>query len=382
VIRRVRLPPDPLAIARALEGHEGLAVLASSPESALRPSDARFSFVACDPVETSEDLVPSSPSAEVGWAGHPAAPRWVGLVPYEAMREGLERNHRDGRPVPRICRPRWKRYDAVIRVDHLTGDVAIEADDVAASERLLRAARGAAREVVLEAHEPEPARVHAERIAAALEYIARGDVYQVNLARRLDWTFEGAPIDLFAKLFGKTPSPYGVLWDVDDDLTVIGTSPELALEARADFLRTAPIKGTRPRGTCRETDEALRAELEASDKETAELVMAVDLHRNDLGRVARFGSVRTLGEARTIASRTVFSRVREITAAREVGRDLSSIVSAVLPCGSVTGAPKVRAMEIIAELEAHRRGLYTGAVGYVGRDGGLVLAMAIRTAVT
>ncbi len=192
---------------------------------------------------------------------------------------------------------------------------------------------------------------------------------------------EGSPVDVFAQLFGKAPSPYGVLWDVDGDLTVIGTSPELALEARGALLRTAPIKGTRPRGTCRVTDEANRLELEASDKEAAELVMAVDLHRNDLGRVARFGSVCAVGGPRTIASRTVFSRVREVVARREVGCDLSSVVQAALPCGSVTGAPKVRAMEIIAELEAHRRGLYTGAIGYVGRDGGLVLSMAIRTAV-
>jgi anthranilate/para-aminobenzoate synthase component I len=109
--------------------------------------------------------------------------------------------------------------------------------------------------------------------------------------------------------------------------------------------------------------------------------MAVDLHRNDLGRVAQFGSVRVLGEARTIASRTVLSRVHEIVATRRVDVDLSRIATAALPCGSVTGAPKVRAMEIIGELEEHRRGLYTGAVGYVGRDAGLVLAMAIRTGV-
>ncbi len=192
MIRRVRLPPDPLALAHALEGRDGLAVLASSPESALRDSDARFSFVACDPVEISEDLVPSDTRAsEAGWAGCAAAPRWIGVVPYEAMRADLERaSSRDSRPAPRIQRPRWKRYDAVIRIDHATGEVAIEADDLAASERLLRAAGKKPREpaeIRLRAREPEPARVHAERVAAALEYIARGDVYQVNLARRLDF---------------------------------------------------------------------------------------------------------------------------------------------------------------------------------------------------
>jgi anthranilate/para-aminobenzoate synthase component I len=367
VRRLVPLPPDPIAIAHALVGREGLAVLASSVVGALREDDVRESFVACDPVETSEDLAPHRGGF------------WIGAVPYEAMR-GIERRGDDRRPAPRIQKARWKRYDAVVRIDHRTGDVFIDADDFAASERLFRAARGKPserRDVNLTMREGEPARVHQQRIAAALEYIARGDVYQVNLARRIDFDFEGSPIDLL----GRNPSPYGVLWDVDDDLTVIGSSPELALEVRGDRMRTAPIKGTRPRGTCRLTDEALREELEASEKERAELVMAVDLHRNDLGRVARFGSVRTLGEATTLASRTVFSRVREIVATRADGVDLSTILEAVLPCGSVTGAPKVRAMEIIGELEVHRRGLYTGAIGYVDRDGTCVLSMAIRTAV-
>jgi anthranilate/para-aminobenzoate synthase component I len=180
---------------------------------------------------------------------------------------------------------------------------------------------------------------------------------------------------------GKAPSPWCVYLEVNDDTTVLGTSPELALEVRGEAMRTGPIKGTRPRGTCAETDARERLDLEGSEKERAELVMAVDLHRNDLGRVARIGSVRVLGGPQTVASRTVWSRVHEVVALRDLSCDLSRVVSAVLPCGSVTGAPKLKAMEIIAKLEPHPRGLYTGAVGYVGRDGALVLAMAIRTAV-
>ncbi|HEY2365523.1 MAG TPA: anthranilate synthase component I family protein [Polyangiaceae bacterium] len=364
--RLVPLPPDPIALARALAGRKGLAVLASSPVGALRDEDVRESFVACEPVETSDDLVP------------PRDGFWIGVIPYEALR-GIERRKHETRSAPRIERPRWKRYDAVLRVDHRTGDVFVEADDLAASERLFRAARGksiAPAEVRIRPREGEPASRHRERVAAALEYIARGDVYQVNLARKLDFGFEGAPLDLLAR----TPAPYGALVELTDDLTVVSSSPELALEVAGDRLRTVPIKGTRPRGTCRATDEAQRIELESSDKERSELVMATDLHRNDLGRVARFGSVRVLGEARTLVSRTVFSRAREIAASRADGADLSTIARAVLPCGSVTGAPKVRAMEIIAEPESHRRGLYTGAIGLV-QDGRCVLSMAIRTAV-
>ncbi len=383
VLRRVRLPPDPFALARALEDQPGLAVLASSPESALHPADARFSFVMCAPIETSEDLVPHAETIEPGYGGAPAAPRWIGIIPYEAMRE-IERRRADTRAAPWICRPRWNRHDAVIRIDHVTGDVAIESDDAASAERLLRLARRApngSRAVTLSLVDADPARDHERRVEAALEYIARGDVYEINLARRLRFACDGEPLDLFMKMFGKVPSPYGVLWNMSEDFAVASTSPELALEVGASCLRTAPIKGTRPRGTCARTDDALRRELESSDKERAELVMAVDLHRNDLGRVAEVGSVRTLMGPRTLASRTVFGRAHEVVARRADSCDLSRIVSVMLPCGSVTGAPKVRAMEIIAELEAHRRGLYTGAIGTLGRDGRLVLAMAIRTAV-
>jgi anthranilate/para-aminobenzoate synthase component I len=144
-------------------------------------------------------------------------------------------------------------------------------------------------------------------------------------------------------------------------------------------MRTCPIKGTRPRGADAAADASLARALDADAKERAELTMAVDVHRNDLGRVAVPGSVRVLGEPRVLGGRTVWSRVAEIVARRAPGIALADIARAMLPCGSVTGAPKTRAMEVIATLEPWRRGVYTGAFGYVARDGALVLAMAIRT---
>jgi anthranilate/para-aminobenzoate synthase component I len=163
------------------------------------------------------------------------------------------------------------------------------------------------------------------------------------------------------------------------DRAVCATSPELALSVRGDALRTGPIKGTRPRGRDAADDARQAAALASDAKERAELTMAVDVHRNDLGRVAVPGSVRVLGEPRVVAGATVWSRVAEVVARRLPQATLADVARAMLPCGSITGAPKVRAMEVIARLEPWRRGAYTGAVGYVGRDGGLELAMAIRT---
>jgi anthranilate/para-aminobenzoate synthase component I len=394
-VRIQRLPPDPFAMARALAGRPGLAVLASRPQGAPARADARWSFVACDPVEESDDLVPPAPPAEtgraVGYGGAIGAPRWVGVVPYEALR-GLERpgwtRAPDDRPATPFARPAWLRYAAVVRVDHATGEVAIEADDAWAAARLSRALeqgwrRAAAGEgthaFVLEAGAPdEKEAAHPARVAEALRLIAAGDLYEVNLARRLPLRFRGELGALFEALMAAAPAPWGFLVDFGDR-AVCATSPELALSVRGATLRTCPIKGTRPRGPDAAADAQLAQALASDEKERAELTMAVDVHRSDLGRVAVPGSVRVLGEPRLLPGRTVWSRVAEVVAERAAGASLADVARAVLPCGSVTGAPKVRAMEVIAHLEPSRRGVYTGAFGYVGRDGGLELAMAIRT---
>jgi anthranilate/para-aminobenzoate synthase component I len=384
VVRLVDVPPDPLALARALAGRPGLAVLASRPQAAPRPEDARWSFVACDPVASSEDLVPDvAGQAPVG-----PAPLWIGVVPYEALRS-LERpawtRHPDDRPPCALPRPAWRRYPAVLRVDHRTGRVAIVADDDATAGALARALRrsrsslagpGAFQLRPLAPDEPDEA--HRERVRAALRLIAAGDIFEVNLARRIRMFFQGDTLALFESLLARAPAPWGFLQDLGS-ATVCGTTPELALSVRGDTLRTCPIKGTRPRGRDSVEDAGLARALDADPKERAELTMAVDVHRNDLGRVAEAGSVRVLGEPRVLGGRTVWSRVAEVVARRAPGTTLEQIARAVLPCGSITGAPKVRAMEVIARLEPWRRGVYTGVVGYVGRDGGLELAMAIRT---
>ena len=384
-IKELRLSFDPIRAAATLADRPGLVVLRSDARGALGPSDFRSSFVACDPVELSRALVPPSVATASGWGGLPAAPRWIGAIPYEAMRSD-ERprwtRSPDDRPEPALVAPTWQRYDAVLRIDHATGASVIEADDEAAAARLARRlqrgpapSRGFALEL---SRQNEAPAAHVARIREALRYIAQGDIYQVNLARRIAYEFRGDPFALFASLVNAAPAPYGLFADFGR-VAVCASSPELALEVRGDHLRTCPIKGTRPRGADAHADGELARELDADPKERAELTMAIDLHRNDLGRVAQTGSVRVLGAPRVVAGRTVWSRVAEIVARRAPGFRDEDVVRAMLPCGSVTGAPKVRAMEIVATLEPFRRGLYTGAFGYVGRDGAIVLAMAIRT---
>jgi anthranilate/para-aminobenzoate synthase component I len=187
----------------------------------------------------------------------------------------------------------------------------------------------------------------------------------------------GDRLSLFASLAAAAPAPWAFYQDLGAAV-VCGASPELALSVRGDALRTCPIKGTRPRGLHAAEDARSAQELDADPKERAELVMAVDVHRNDLGRVAVPGSV-SAGDPLMLAGKTVWSRGAEVRATRAPARSLEDVLRATLPCGSVTGAPKVRAMEVIARLEASRRGAYTGAFGYVAADGSSSLAVAIRT---
>jgi anthranilate/para-aminobenzoate synthase component I len=409
-VRILRRPPDPIALARSLDGRPGLAVLASRPHGAPRAEDARWSFVACDPIESSEELVPPAVAMARDVPSAAPAPLWIGVVPYEALR-GAERTawtrHPDDRADCALARPAWRRYEAVARVDHATGEVAVVGDDARAVDRLagaLVAREPAPRrggppgfEVrVLEADEPDEA--HLERVREALRLIAAGDLYEVNLARRIPLCVRGDALALFTSLLDAAPAPWGFLQELGDiaareaaanatvdreavasTTVVCGASPELALSVRGAALRTCPIKGTRPRGSDAVEDARRARELDLDPKERAELTMAVDVHRSDLGRVAEPGSVQVLGEPRVVAGRTVWSRVAEVVARRAPGATLEDVARAVLPCGSITGAPKVRAMEVIARLEPWRRGAYTGAYGWVGRDGRLELAMAIRT---
>jgi para-aminobenzoate synthetase component 1 len=216
-------------------------------------------------------------------------------------------------------------------------------------------------------------------VAAALEYIAAGDVYQINLSQRFVVRDPPPPAAVFAALQRHTV-PFGAYLDAGDFI-LVSNSPECLLMRHGDTLATFPIKGTRPRGADRCSDQCLIEELERSAKERAEHLMIVDLERNDLGRICRTGSVRVEHFARVETFPSLHHLVSKVSGQLRPGTQLAEVLRATFPGGSITGAPKVRAMEIIDELEPVGRGFYTGAIGYIGYDGAAVFNLAIRTAI-
>jgi para-aminobenzoate synthetase component I len=233
-----------------------------------------------------------------------------------------------------------------------------------------------------------PTRAHStvsrDQYAAAFrrvqEHIRVGDCYQVNLTQRFEARADGDPWAAYLKLREINPAPFAAYLDFPDG-KVLCSSPELFLRVVGDRVETKPIKGTRPRGTDDARDRALAAELRASAKDRAENVMIVDLLRNDLGKSCVPGSVRAtkLFDVESFAS--VHQLVSTVEGRLSPGKDALDLLEGCFPGGSITGAPKVAAMRIIEELEPQRRGVYCGAIGYVGYDGNLALNIAIRTLV-
>lgn len=227
--------------------------------------------------------------------------------------------------------------------------------------------------------EPLAPDAYIETIREAKRAIHEGEIYQVNLSHRLALPVRGTPADAYERLRTRTPSTFGGYLDAGDH-RILSASPERFLQVRGREIETRPIKGTRPRGRTPAEDRALADELRTSEKDSAENVMIVDLERNDLGKVCEFGSVhvpilkglRSLPNVHHLES-VVRGRLSE-------GVTIPDLLRATFPGGSISGAPKPRAMEIIERLEPHRRGVYTGAFGYISWDRSLDWNLAIRTA--
>jgi len=216
------------------------------------------------------------------------------------------------------------------------------------------------------------------KVLAAKEHILAGDIFQVVLSQRLSGVTETSPFQIYRALRILNPSPYMFFIDLGDN-QIIGSSPEVLVKLEHDRATLSPIAGTRPRGATPAEDQDLEDELLVNEKERAEHVMLVDLGRNDLGRVCELGTVTTESLMQVERYSHVMHLVSRITGRLDGDRDMYDLLRAAFPAGTVAGAPKIRAMEIISELEPERRGPYAGAVGYFGHQGDMDMCIAIRT---
>jgi para-aminobenzoate synthetase component 1 len=428
LIREIPFPKSPFAAFRALCHYRHPFLL----DSALVDERlGRWSFMGANPFAairtkgqtrrvwgTQPDIRQNSPFAAVSGTlarypveREPDDPPFlggaVGYWGYE-LRHFVERlpcSVVDDVPVPDCC---FGFYDAVIALDHWQRRAWVVATPVVseqvARKRLAALAAIAATDEVDECAEvppvpgvrPSMARhglpnhpgVHStfardEYISAVLcakEYIAAGDTFQINLSQRLSAPVRETPLELYARLRAVNPAPFAAYLDCAD-FAVLSASPERFLRIRGGSVETRPIKGTRPRGGTTEEDERLARELLTSDKDRAENVMIVDLERNDLGRTCAYGSVHVTELCALERYETVFHLVSTVVGTLHESYDSIDCLKASFPGGSITGAPKVRSMEIIDELEPTCRGVYTGAIGYHCFSGDIDTNIVIRTIV-
>jgi para-aminobenzoate synthetase component I len=359
---------EPFAAALNLRDEPGLVLLESRPGFGAL---GRRSMLAVGPREVATRGLADLERLADGW--------WAGWLSYDLGRqvEVLPSLAEDDLGLPPLA---LGRYDAWLEFDHDRQSVELRGDG--AGERLVRALTPrteAPSQPPLARWESSLPRHRYERaVERAIDYIRAGDVFQVNLSQRLTAGWRGDPFALYGRLRETSPAPFMALVRLGG-ADIVSASPERFLAVRGDRIETRPIKGTRPRGADAAADRRLAAELEASAKDRAENVMIVDLARNDLGRVARYGSVAAENLFDLESHPGVHHLVSTVSARLREGIGPAEIVRATFPPGSVTGAPKVRALEIIDELEPVRRGPYCGAIGWIDPAGDLELSVAIRT---
>ena len=406
MLRLDGLPPLHL-LADGFRDLPGLAVLEGGSDT---PGEGRWSYLAADPFDTVRWTARSVVS-EVGGplpgngfsALDEAVPRGapladgslppftggaIGYIAYDAAYELETLPGRCPGPIPTDLM-RFGVYDWVVARDASTGAGWLIATPHGGRDPDAALANVHARLRVREVSASPPAvrRVHtnADRrrfgrwVTAVKDYIAAGDCYQVNLARRIEFDAPEPGLELFQRLAAAHPAPFGAYLDADG-VELASASPELFLRVDpSGQARTRPIKGTAPRGATRALDAAAEARLRASPKDRAENVMIVDVLRNDFGRVCRPGSISVPALWQTEALPTVWQLVSEVRGELGPGISAAGLLEACWPGGSITGAPKIRASEIIDELEPVRRGAYCGSVFALGFDGGLTASLAIRT---
>jgi len=386
------------------------AVLQSDRKGA---AGARYSLFAHDPIDEVVASQGSQPdvlgriaraiSALPPLERNPDAPPfpggWIGYCSYEfgANMEATVGNRRQDSRIPLA---RFMLYDTAAIFDHemrrwwlvaVHWPHGLYAQRPPAEERMDRLASLLTQAETAHAGPPRPrpdgeptatpglARdAYIERILRIKEYIAAGDVYQVNLTNRFCVPTSQTPLQTYQRLRELSPSSHAAFlpWK---DAAIISSSPELFLALRGRHVVTRPIKGTRPRCADPRLDAANRRELATDPKESAELNMIIDLLRNDLGRVCAYSSVQVTDPGTIERHPTVYHRAGTIEGVLQAGRSWHDLLQATFPGGSVTGAPKIRAMQIINELEPTPRGVYCGSIGWIGLDGSMEWNVAIRT---
>lgn len=321
--------------------------------------------------------LPRGPAGLVGWVGYEAA-RWFESLPEPG-------GHPFDLPTAAFVVPR-----AILAFDHVRSTIRfhplVGEDEARSLEREVTAAlRAGPGERPAPGASAEPVANHSRsafesKVDRAREHILAGDAFQIVLSARFDGETDADPLAVYRALRMLNPSPY-LYWAKIGGAQIVGSSPEALarLEGRSGLLR--PIAGTRPRGSTDEEDAELAADLRGDAKENAEHMMLVDLARNDLGRVAAPGTVEVTGMKVLERYSHVMHLVSTVEGVLEPGADQFDLFRAAFPAGTVTGAPKIRAMEILAELEEDARGPYAGSIGYFGADGSMDHAIAIRTMV-
>jgi anthranilate synthase component 1 len=377
----------PVGAFRKLGDQDG-SVLLESVEHGERWG--RYSFIGTDPFATL-----TIHGGRASWTGRPPAGLWDG-PPLEVLREALRRLRSPSLPgLPPLFAGAFDHLgqrlvlvanvvvtqatdleaawaDATRRIDALAARLSVP---LAATPTPLPAAGPPA----AAASDLAPGR-YQEMVRAALEHIAAGDIFQVVPSQRFSVPTTADPFDVYRVLRVVNPSPYMYFLRLPG-VTIAGSSPEVLVTVQGRRATMRPIAGTRPRGADPETDLALEAELQADEKERAEHVMLVDLARNDLGRVCRPGTVRVDEFMRVERYSHVMHLVSDVVGELAEGVAAFDVLAASFPAGTVSGSPKVRAMEIIDDLERHRRGPYAGCVGYFDFSGNLDTCITIRTCV-
>lgn len=310
----------------------------------------------------------------------------VGYIGYDviAQYESIGNQLLDDRDMPDI---HLLVYETIIVYDHLKQDVTIIHRGTDPSELTNIQEQLAIKEKTLDdtltavAFTSNVTKEHyVDQVKKAKEHIRAGDIFQIVLSQRLEAPFTENPFTLYRKLRKENPSPYMFYVDFDEHV-ILGSSPESLLNIKGNRVTTNPIAGTRKRGASKEDDSALQTELQNDPKEQAEHRMLVDLGRNDLGRISEIGSIHLTKYMAVEKYQHVMHLVSEVCGTLKSNLHPIDALIACLPAGTVSGAPKIRAMQLIQEFETVKRGVYGGAVGYFGFNGNIDIALAIRTLV-